>query len=589
MDTCGPSLLLALLCTGCTSVLGEWDDEALCPSGELTTTVIPHPRLLRGHADDGRPSTRTLRASGLDLPALRHVAPAGDGLAIQVFGADAVREIAARCAVALPPDDEAYYLITAGDRALIAAATPRGRARAAALLAELWTDTLPTVLVADWPGQPLRGVLEGFYGPAWSPAERTALLDPLWRARLNTLVWAPKAELLSRVFWRAAWSDELLVHLRDLAAEARTREIELCAELSPGGGILYADPAERALVVDKLSALADLGVGCLAVGFDDISRELRPEDRAAFPGGLGEAHAALIAEVSAALRARHPAVRLGLVPTDYSTEAMEAHPEYTRAVADRLPREVFLGWTGRQIIAPRIEGADVDAVTALWGRPPLVGDNYPVTDGSRSAGRLQLGPVVGREPSAVTRAEGWIANALPLPRASMIPLATIAELLWSPEAYQPEDAWDRALRQAARAAGPDAHAALVLLAQHARSSALDPAEAVEGARLGAAWQADAAQRAALDAYLGQLAAIEAALAPLGPLANELAPWSAQLAAYGRAGLELTALTDAHDRGAPRDDARLGALRSEADRLRAHPIRIGGTVLDDLLRQGLERL
>ncbi len=601
MRTAAAGLALLAACAS-PDPLDDWSTAALCGEGPPVAheALIPAPRALRpGPGDALVFAALEVAPDSLETPALARAAAdvaatdrgpgaAGASLTVHALGPEAIAALEARCGLTVPAADEAYHLALSNERgaprAVLAARTARGRSRGAALLAELAVahpGAVPPLAVTDAPAQARRGILEGYYGPPWSPEERLEMLRFAWRARMNTLVWAPKGELLARLLWRADWSDELLIHLRQLAREGRDLDVQVCAELSPGIGILYGDAAERAIVVDKLSRLADVGVTCLVLAFDDIPRELRAEDQATFgAGGLGAAQAVLIREVFGALSARHPGVALGLVPTDYSTAAMKANPDYLAALATAVPAEAFLGWTGAEIISPTITAADVAEVARMWSHPPLVGDNYPVTDSSRLDGRLQLGPISQREPAAVIDGAGWVANTLPLPRASMLPLLTIAELTWRPHDYLAADAAARATR---RVGG--AHAdALAFFAAHAQSSALEPREATALAALADAWLSgnDGAAAGALRDHLGRMAGIEAELAPLGPLALELAPWSAQLAAYGRAGLELLALEDAPD------PARLDALRTEAARLRASTVAIGRPVTDDLLARGMER-
>ncbi|MCK6552443.1 protein O-GlcNAcase, partial [Myxococcota bacterium] len=475
-----------------------------------------------------------------------------------------------------------------GADVVIASRTRRGASRAAALLAERFDadGALHPIVAFDAPATALRGILEGFYGPAWRDDERFVMLDFTWRMRMNVLVWAPKSDFGLRIFWRGDFPAETIAHVRALAAEARDLDVDLCATLSPGNGILYSDPAERRRLEEKLDELVDLGVTCLSLAFDDIPRDLRPEDEARYAGGIGEAQADLVRELFPRLAASHPGVRLGFTPTDYWTTAMEEHPEYTAALKDALPRDVFLGWTGREIVAPTVTEADVDDVTAMWGRPPFMGDNYPVSDSARDVGRLQLGPVTGRDAAAITAPEGWLTNTLCLPRASMIAVATIAEQLWSPDRYDEDDAWRRSLARAG-GAGTDA---LTFFADHARASALDPEEAPTLARLVDAWLATfPAEHGDLAAHLARMASIEAELGATGALGDELAPWAAQLAAYGRAGTTALALTARLGAGEDLPTSELDALEAEATRLAASDVAIARPVADHLLDEALIRL
>lgn len=622
---------------GASSPLDGWSTAALCKADGSTSAppdVIPAPRAyhetgilplpsLRLHAE-GAPDVLpagALRRLGLDLGLTASELPlAGDGMSVSIHGPAVLEEALARCAVPPPPGDEAYFLASrarpgGGLEVLVAAASRRGASRAIALLEQLVTRApaggpgLREVSVADAPALALRGVLEGFYGPAWFPEERLEMLRFTWRMRMNVLVWAPKSEFGSRIFWRGEYPSEVREHLASLFAEAAELDLEVCAEISPGNGILYSDSSERALLLQKLESLWSLGATCLAIAFDDIPRELRPEDRARYPGGLGEAQGDLIAEVFGALARAHPGARLGFVPTDYSTTAAEEHPDYVAAIAANLPAGVFLGWTGPEIVSARVTEGDVAHATALWGRPLLMGDNYPVNDGAREVGGLQLGPVVGREAAALLATGGWVANTMALPRASLIPVATIADQLWRPEPYTPEEAWSRAIARVAlgdrpheawadEAAAARARRALELLARTSRGSALDPREAIELEAAAEAWLARfPEEHPELRGLLEELAGIEAeleaegALAPgrsTGPLGRELAPWARELSAYGRAGLLAMDLA-AETRGGRADPVRVARLRADAERLAASPVVVAGDVLDHLLAEALTRL
>ena len=63
----------------------------------------------------------------------------------------------------------------------------------------------------------LGGVVEGFYGRAWSHAERLHLLDQMAALGLNTYFYAPKNDLKHRAIWRESYDDSELASFRELA------------------------------------------------------------------------------------------------------------------------------------------------------------------------------------------------------------------------------------------------------------------------------------------------------------------------------------------------------------------------------------
>jgi hyaluronoglucosaminidase len=94
-----------------------------------------------------------------------------------------------------------------------------------------------------------------------------------------------------------------------------------------------------------------------------------------------------------------------------------------------VPVDVPIFWTGRAVVNDVITVADAEARAAsLGGRPPLLWDNYPVNDATMGD-RLFVGPLRGREPGLADACAGYLANPMLQPRASTLPLASIAAFL----------------------------------------------------------------------------------------------------------------------------------------------------------------
>ena len=55
-----------------------------------------------------------------------------------------------------------------------------------------------------------RGVIEGFYGPPWSHADRLWLVERIGSWGMNRYVYAPKDDPLHRAEWRTPYSAERL-------------------------------------------------------------------------------------------------------------------------------------------------------------------------------------------------------------------------------------------------------------------------------------------------------------------------------------------------------------------------------------------
>src|SRR5206468_2959082 len=80
-----------------------------------------------------------------------------------------------------------------------------------------------------------------------------------------------------------------------------------------------------------------------------------------------------------------------MCPTDYAGCA--ASP-YRDGLAETLPVDAIVLWTGSDIVVGEVTREDVDRAAASYGRRLMLWDNFPVNDFDRS--RLFLGPLLGR-------------------------------------------------------------------------------------------------------------------------------------------------------------------------------------------------
>jgi len=92
-------------------------------------------------------------------------------------------------------------------RVVLAGVDPTGTFYAAQTLRQLVVshvgrNWLPGVSIRDWPTTPLRGVIEGFYGPPWSTADRLSQFDFFAATKQNVYVYSPKDDPYLRAQWR---------------------------------------------------------------------------------------------------------------------------------------------------------------------------------------------------------------------------------------------------------------------------------------------------------------------------------------------------------------------------------------------------
>src|SRR5581483_8498579 len=85
----------------------------------------------------------------------------------------------------------------------------------------------------------VRGVIEGFYGPPWSHAERLDLIRFCGAHGFTTWVHAPKDDPYHRRRWREGDPEAELAQLAELVAACEQAGVELAYALAPGLDVDY--------------------------------------------------------------------------------------------------------------------------------------------------------------------------------------------------------------------------------------------------------------------------------------------------------------------------------------------------------------
>lgn len=285
------------------------------------------------------------------------------------------------------------------------------------------------------------GVVEGFYGPPWSHADRLWMIGLIASLGMNHYIYAPKDDPFHRESWREPYGAEEAGRFGELGRACAASKVTFNFALSPGLSIVYTDRGDRRKLIDKYLSLAAQGVRSFSLFLDDIPPGLRDEtDKAAF-GGFGQAHADLANDVHAALdRNLGAEVELLFCPTEYAGMEPSA---YLDALGRALDRRIEVFWTGPQVVSPTITCADARAYGALIDRKPYLWDNYPVNDFAPN--RLFVGPLRNREAGLGKELAGYAANPMNQARASQVALRTLSAWLLDPDRYDPDSAWKTAL------------------------------------------------------------------------------------------------------------------------------------------------
>jgi len=286
-------------------------------------------------------------------------------------------------------------------------------------------------------------VIEGFYGPPWSHAERLNLLAFCGEHGFNAWVHAPKDDPYHRKLWRDRYPDDELALLGELAAEAERLGIDFVYAIAPGLSMCYSSDDDFAALIVKCEQVQSAGVRSFQLLWDDVEHTLNcVDDEARYgheerPSGAGQADVSN--RFGAELEQPGPLV---VCPMGY---AGTGDSPYRRTWRRLLDPGIVVYWTGPEVVSLAIGREELDAaVERFGGRTLLLWDNYPVND--FDGDRLFLGPLRGRDPRLEGgHLAGTIANAMVQAVPSKLALATVADWARDPGAYEPLASYERAL------------------------------------------------------------------------------------------------------------------------------------------------
>ncbi|MGP4105946.1 beta-N-acetylhexosaminidase family protein [Virgibacillus sp. L01] len=336
-------------------------------------------------------------------------------------------------------------------------------------------DWIPAVEIRDWPEMPIRGSIEGFYGPPWTHEDRLSQLEFYGENKLNTYIYAPKDDPYHRENWREPYPEEELAKVKELIDTSKENHVDFTFSLSPGQSICYSGEEDFTLLKQKMETMWDIGVRSYAIFLDDISKSLHCEqDQAKFgdaPNPIAAAHAYLLNRFSEEFIQQHEAAKpLITVPTDYSGNGTT---EYREQFAELLHKDTIVMWTGPKVVSEQITSEGAQKVRDIFQHDLLLWDNYPVNDYDRNS--LFLGPLVKRDAditgSGVT---GLTSNPMNEAEASKIPLYTIADYSWNPADYEPRNSWEQSIQSF----GGDAADVLRTFAENSYSSPINDTESL---------------------------------------------------------------------------------------------------------------
>lgn len=339
---------------------------------------------------------------------------------------------------------EKYFITVSKEKAVIEASSKRGIFRAVNTLCKLIEyDELKTGELEDYPLFETRGYIEGFYGKTWSNEKRLSVMSLMAKYGMNTFYYAPKDDIYHREKWRELYPENELSALKNLYDYATENELDFAWCIGPGLTYKYTSEEDFNLLIEKIKSIYNIGVRTFGLLLDDIPWEFQYEDDKERFDGIVDAHIYLINKTYNTLKELDDSIKLTVCPTQYSGDEKGY---YIQKFGQGIPTNVKMFWTGAEICSRVLTVRESDELFRSTNHKPLFWDNFPVND-CEMFQEMHLGAIIGRDRELYKHCEGLISNVMEYAECSKIPLMTIADYLWNPTAYNPDESLKNAHKE----------------------------------------------------------------------------------------------------------------------------------------------
>ena len=348
------------------------------------------------------------------------------------------------CEETLCLTDEKYIIIASETEVIVKASCEKGAFRGAHALAKLiLNNELKEGTLTDYPLFKKRGYIEGFYGPTWENSKRLSVMNLMASYGMNTYFYAPKDDIYHRAKWRELYPENELKQLKYLFNIACENYLDFHWAIGPGLTYKYTSEENFDLLINKIKSIYDIGVRNFALLLDDIPWKFQYEDDEKAYDSIVDAHIDLINKTYSALKKIDSTINLTVCPTEYSGNCNEY---YISKFGSNIPADVDIFWTGAEICSRILTVREANEFTYATKHRPLYWDNYPVND-CEMFQEMHLGALIGRDKELYKHSEGIISNVMEYAECSKIPLMTIADFLWNPIAYSPNESLKNAQKE----------------------------------------------------------------------------------------------------------------------------------------------
>lgn len=266
------------------------------------------------------------------------------------------------------------------------------------------------------------GVVEGFYRKPYTFKQRLDLITFLSDIGLNTYVYGPKADPYHRKEWQKPYPAHKLKEFEKLCEFSKKHSIQFNFALSP------MSKPDTAKTIKKIGTMINIGITDFSLFYDDIKVSLTKETAQTQLETINRLYEFLISKIAKPNLFFCPTQYRGFKKTDYIIE-----------ISENLNKHIQIFWTGKRVVSKRLTEKDIDKITKIIKRPPLIWDNLFAND--YIPGKIWKFPYRYRDPNIIKKVSGILINPMNQYEKSKPLIYTAAKFFKEPYKYVPRKAW----------------------------------------------------------------------------------------------------------------------------------------------------
>ncbi len=276
---------------------------------------------------------------------------------------------------------------------------------------------------------PELGIIEGYFGRAWTWPSRKAVISCLAPAGYEFFHYAPKSDSKLRREWRERHTPQIMDEIIACKDHCHSVGMRFGVGLTPYGAQLDFSAETKQMLATKLDMFNTVKIDDLVILFDDTRGDI---------DNLAEKQAEIVAFCLDHSRAAH----FFFCPSYYSDDTVLDHvfgkrpTQYLETLGRMIDPAVSVYWTGEEVCSAEYSLGHLRNVAERLGRNVCLWDNYPVNDGPRMSQYLHLRGFTGRTAEIALNVTGHAINPASQSILSCIPALTLVASYRQAENYQ---------------------------------------------------------------------------------------------------------------------------------------------------------